>query len=185
MQPPDHILAAFTLFGSQYPSWKVSDDTLKSWTALTSDMDPKDLLRASIEHCRTSKWPPTVAEIRELSVRPSAASPSPEAAWAEVMGEIRRVGWCGAPKFSTPDIERAARSIGSWKTLCSQTTDQLAANRAHFYRAYEAMARTAKREEECVQIDGLLERARLTGAPMLQRGADIYGVPEHGFDDEG
>ena len=67
MQIPDHISAMFTLFGSAYPSWKINEDTIRCLAALTSDIEPQSLLRSAIEHCRTSKWPPTAADLIALS----------------------------------------------------------------------------------------------------------------------
>ena len=84
----------------------------------------------------TEKWPPTVADIRQLCAdMMGALSPAPEDAWAEVMRVARVYGsTMQIPPWSHPAIEQAVNSIGYREICMSDRVDVL---RAHFTKTYE------------------------------------------------
>jgi len=179
---PTPILTAFAALGRAYRNWPITDDVIITWTGLLQDVPPDEFLRAAIEHARTSKFPPTPAEIAALALRPDQEQLTAEEAWSEVMSEIRRVGWCGVPTLSTPQIERALAGLGSWRSICSQTTEQLAANRAHFLRLYSAFAKVKAREVACLEADEIAAKL-MGGAPRKERLEAMYGAPECDLDE--
>lgn len=179
---PEHIGRMFALFSTTYPSWKFNEATMETWAKLLVDVEPAALLTAAAQHARTSKFHPTPAEIRDLSVSPDKLGLSPEEAWAEVMKQIRSVGWNGTPKFSSEAVKRAVSALGSWRTICSQTSNEIAANRAHFFRTYAAFAGSARRQ---LEYDSAREVAELVGGTRMLRGQDeMYGCDPRTLDFE-
>ncbi len=172
------IIKAFMVLRKCYPNWSVDPETVAVWDAILADVPPDDVLRAAIEWSRTpSEFPPRPGQIRAMAVKPEEAALSPEEAWGEVMSEIRRVGWNGTPVWSSEAVSRAARALGSWRTLCSQRTDELSANRAHFMRFYGAFSAKAIRGKEQIAMAPILNL--MTGkAPMLRSPAEMYGGGE-------
>lgn len=170
------VLGAFAILGKTYRTWEIDDATIKTYALLLSDIPPKDFLRACVEHIRVSKFAPTPAEIRELAVRPDQERLTAEEAWSEVMGEIRRVGWIGAPQFSNDEVQHAASALGSWRTLCSQTAEQLAANRAHFMRMYGSFAKSAQRDVACLEADEIVAQLWNGSKSRPDRLAAMYGA---------
>jgi len=180
---PTPVLQAFALFGRFYRTWVIDESVIASWWALLSDVPPDQFLRAAIEHSRASTFPPTPAELRKLALRPEQEGLTAEDAWSEVIGEIRRVGWCGKPQWSTPQAERAAAALGSWRTLCSQTSNELAANRAHFFRLYSAFAGRAEREVACLEAEQITAGLLGGNKPREQRLQTMYGVKAEELDE--
>lgn len=182
MTHPD-IVKAFILLQRAYPRWAITPEVVDSWAMLLEGTPPAEILRGAVEYMRgpSAEYPPSIGQIRTLAVRPDEERLSPEEAWSEVVGEIRRVGWIGTPQYSTEAIKRAASSLGSWRTLCSQTSDDLAANRAHFYRSYSAFAHRATREAEHIALGPIMDKLLGSGATMLKKPDEMYGgaIPEN------
>ena len=77
----------------------------------------------------TEKFPPTLAEFKELlvkTVKPDSLM-SPEKAWDIVSEAVRRFGSYGQEKafetFSEP-IKRSVRSVGGWQKICQTELGQ-------------------------------------------------------------
>lgn len=58
-------------------------------------------------------------------------------AWAEVLGQVNKVGSYGQPKFSSGAIQKSVEAIG-WRQICLSETPMI--ERAHFLRIYETIA---------------------------------------------
>lgn len=72
---------------------------------------------AALVAIRSCKFFPKPVELRELIL----GTPEGHAddAWAELIREVRRVGYIGAPSFSDERTERAINETwGSWRRLC-------------------------------------------------------------------
>lgn len=179
------FLKALKVLSVTYPAWKVDEETVAVWAALLSDVQPEEVLRAAIEWCRTpSEFPPKPGEIRALAMKPEDAPLTAEEAWGQVMSEIRRVGWIGTPVWTSEAVKRAASALGSWRTLCSQTSDQLSANRAHFMRIYAAFAQKHGRMAEQNALAPIVDLMLGTGAKMLQDTKSMYGASKTELESE-
>jgi hypothetical protein len=93
-------------------------------------------------------------------------APSPEEAWGLVFGQIESRGYYQGPTDLPPAIRRAVDAIG-WQRLC--TTENLEADRAHFFRVYSAF------REKAVQT----EIEALTGSESLALRARAILEIEH------
>lgn len=95
----------------------VSEVRIESYFSALSDLPMPALGLAVRSAVRTLKWFPKPVELREMVL--GAAGDNADAAWAEVMTQIRRVGYIGTPTFTDPNTGRAVDEIwGSWRRLC-------------------------------------------------------------------
>ena len=127
-----------------YPTFELTDDRVSIYVKLLADLDAEALIAACQQHIATSKFPPTVAELREACAsltRP--ALPAWADAWGEVLDAIRRVGYLGRPSFSHPLITQAVQGMGGWKMLCAMEISETATQRAQFRDVYNAYATRA------------------------------------------
>ena len=127
-----------------YPTFELTDDRVSIYVKLLADLDAEALIAATQQHIATSKFPPTVAELREACAsltRP--ALPAWADAWGEVLEAIRRVGYLGQPSFSHPLITQAVQGMGGWKLLCAMEISETATQRAQFRDVYNAYASRA------------------------------------------
>ena len=155
MTVPKHIVRLFGILTSCYPNWQVSEATIETWAELLADTKASDLIRAAAHHVRTSRFPPTVAEILALSRE--ASNVNAEEAWLEVGLAIKTVGYTGQPKWSHPQIERAVAAVGGWRGLCSTLSSDMGVARAHFLRCFDSYVGRDRDEEERTAIEGLAE----------------------------
>lgn len=118
--------------------------TISLWASMLADL-PKELAQAALQrHISMSRFPPTIAEIREhaAAIVPSEL-PLAEAAWGEVVKQMQRVGYMGTPQWSHPLIGDAVdRLWGSWKRACESSMIETAGvDRAQFCRMFETLSK--------------------------------------------
>ena len=155
-----------------YPTFELTDDRVSIYVKLLADLDAEALIAACQQHIATSKFPPTVAELREACAsltRP--ALPAWADAWGEVLEAIRRVGYLGQPSFSHPLITQAVHSMGGWKLLCAMEISETATQRAQFRDVYNAYATRAARDAD------LLPAARAIAAQHGALPAPVEATP--------
>lgn len=179
---PDHIKTIFAAFAVAYPNWELFkkstaeiEAAMQTWAMLLADADPRELVQAAVTHTRTSRFAPTVAEIRERCTPPKDKPIGAEEAWAQVMEGIRRNGYMRQPKFADPRIVRAIEAVGGWHNLATQLTADVPMNRAHFLRCFAAYQETATDTREYNATHELLTGAaeRIGGGGKL---AQLYGA---------
>jgi hypothetical protein len=177
MATAEEILKVFALLRANY-HYALKDMTAEQisdlqvlWCELLRDVDGGLLRAAALQHASTSKWFPTVAELREAAadiVSPDHRMTAMEA-WGEVARQIREIGSYGKPEFSNPLIRRLVTDMG-WLNLC--VSGMPGADRARFIEGYNALMLREKREtmelpqvtDARQQFRALAEKKRL-GAP--------------------
>ncbi len=118
-----------------WPAARMTPDTARVYCECLVDLE-HDAARAAVDRLiATSKWAPTIAEVRSASV--SDSSESAELAWASVIKAVRTVGVHRKPSFSDPATVAAVAAMG-WRSICSAREDMAGASRAHFVKAYQA-----------------------------------------------
>lgn len=81
------------------------------------DLEIDDVNRAVRRALKDCRFFPKPVELRELVLGNSDGHA--DAAWGEVVREVRRVGYMGTPAFSDARTMRVIREIwGSWSRLC-------------------------------------------------------------------
>ena len=148
------MLALVVLASSSYPSMQSKDPQpiVTAWSLMLADIPLEILQAAVLKVCRESEFFPSVAQIvaaaAELDPR-NEKLPTAAEAWEEVEQQICAAGIYKSPVFSSELVRRAARSIG-WLQLCS--SENPAADRAHFLRLYESMHSKRKEAKEIEQV---------------------------------
>ena len=148
------MLALVVLASSSYPSMQSKDPQpiVSAWSLMLADIPLEILQAAVLKVCRESEFFPSVAQIvaaaEELDPR-SEKLPTAAEAWEEVEQQICAAGIYKPPVFSSELVRRAARAIG-WLQLCS--SENPAADRAHFLRLYESMKNKRKEAREIEQV---------------------------------
>lgn len=120
-----------------YPRQEIQPGTVKVYQETLQDIDPDLLKSAVLKHISKSPWFPSVSELRDAAaslIEQANGEPDAFTAWAEVMGEIRRVGSYGTPNFSSQRIHKAVDGIGGWRELCM--SENTISDRARFVEAY-------------------------------------------------
>lgn len=146
MAKPEQVQKLLDIIVDAYPQFELSPGRIDLYKKMLSDLDVEALAAAVKQHIATSKFPPTIAELRQGAATVSGpALPSYADAWEEVLGEVRRVGYLGAPSFSHPLIAKAVAVMG-WRDLCASDVSETATWRAQFRDIYNSYAARAAQE---------------------------------------
>ena len=166
MADKDSVMRVIRLLMENWPREEMSEARAGLYCRLLTDI-PSDILEAACLQCiATSKFFPTVAELRDaaLAMTPEMDGlPTAGEAWGEVLREIWRTGtdqWHGPPVFSHALIERTMKAMG-WRNIC--LSEDGMADRAHFMRIYDAL-----RQRHSAQARTLPEVRVLTDALRLK-----------------
>lgn len=118
--------------------------TINLWASMLADLSKELALAALQRHISTSRFPPTIAELREqaAAIVPTDL-PLAEAAWGEVLKQMQKVGYMGTPEWSHPLIGQAVdRLWGNWKRACESSMIETAGvDRAQFCRMFETLSK--------------------------------------------
>lgn len=130
------------ILANAYPAARVTEETSELYEAMLADLDFGAVQRAAARHIATSKWFPTVAELRAAAVE-VALGPRRTGleAWGDVVAAIRFVGAYGAPRFDDALVAECVRTLG-WRGLC--LGDNEVSDRARFSELYESLAQRAR-----------------------------------------
>ncbi len=135
------------LLAAAYPHFELREQTVEVYVMAFHDV-PEQVLEAAAKDCiTTNKFFPSVAELRDRCFEiftGARYAPSAYDAWAEVIGAISTHDALHRPSFSTPAINRALQGIGGWRHVC--LSENIVADRARFYQAYESILRRDMRQ---------------------------------------
>jgi len=163
MKPSESAELVMLLLGA-YPQAKPSSATSQVYELMLSDLDLGSARAAVQKLIATSRFMPTVAEVRcaaaDLEHGPVRAGAE---AWLDVVAEIRRIGIYSAPRFDDAIVASIVSRWG-WRALCDSPNE--AADRARFVEMYDSLARQARDRE----VSGLA-LAPASETKRLKRGA--------------
>jgi hypothetical protein len=135
------------VLAASYPAAKGDAGTVAAYQRMLGDLDYPAANAAVERLIATSKWLPTVAEIREatLALNVGEIRPGGEA-WGDVPRAIRRYGYMRTPgqdfDFDDPAVAAAVKAM-SWQELCS--SENAVADRARFIELYDQLAARSRR----------------------------------------
>lgn len=133
---------------ASYPTAKTVERTSELYETMLADLDFAVARKAVTRLIVTSKWLPTIAEIREsctaLVHGPLRAGGE---AWRDAIGEVRRGGRYAQPRFADALVGETIRLWGSWQGFCDSPEDD-PGGRARFIELYEQLA--ARRRADVV-----------------------------------
>lgn len=132
---------------SVYPNFGVkSPEQVEFWYTMLKDIPYETLSVAVKKHISQNKWPPTIADLREQASETREELPSASDAWGEVQRAIRHYGSYReqeALESLPPIIRRTVKGL-NYKSLCLSENEM--ADRAHFFKTYNAMAEREKKD---------------------------------------
>lgn len=139
------------------PTFIPDQDAFNMWFALIGDLQYEVCNVAIQKYMLTNKFPPTVADIRELaSGVVNGDSLTWGESWERAMTAVRRYGHTNVAKALDsldPLTRKCVDSIG-FMTLC--TSENIMVERAHFQKIFDVMA---KREQQDKQMPLQLKQA--------------------------
>lgn len=155
-----------------YPNTEVTPQTVAMYLRLLQDIPPADLQTVVDQAVATSRFLPTIAELRDMyhALR-NVGRLTWADAWDMVQREIRRVGSYGTPQLADPITAQVVKAMG-WKAMCASPLENVATDRAQFrdmYNAFAAREETAQKllpqaRELAERIGGPVEVRQLLGA---------------------
>lgn len=148
----------------------VNDETLsESWYRMLFDLTNEQFIYAVEVLVKTSKFAPTIAEIREKALEYGREDElSSEEAWMVVYEDVHRYGIYNEPHYEDWKLECAKNAIG-WQTLCDMTEETKGVVRAHFMRMYDSFKNRQKQLE--LTNNPTLERTILQLLKRLEGGS--------------
>ena len=176
MTQREWLQIAVVLAAAYGPDW--GKERIVLMGEMLNDLPADAVFRGALRHIQRSKWPPTVAELREAAAEDDAdPTLDAERAWGQVIREIRRVGWPGTPHWDDPLLPTVMRDLGwegqGWVDLCASDVNAMAAHRAHFVRWYTSAAQRHRRAADAPALERVWQRL----LPELRK---IGQLPEEG-----
>ena len=131
-----------------FPNTKIEEATVDVYRESLLDLPYAQTADAAKIIVKTARFFPSIAEIRETTLRhmPAAYIPTSSEAWANVADQLQQSGTWHAPTFAHPLIAQAVRTMG-WYDLCR--SDNQMTDRAHFMRLYSDLRDTSWRQALC------------------------------------
>lgn len=119
------------------------------WFRELKDLDAVKLTLAARKFVSTSKFPPTIAELREAAAEiENGEMPAWEDGWQEIVRAIRKYGYYKpeeALDSMTPLTRQCAERLG-FLNLC--TSENLQVDRANFRMIYTELSERRRKEEQ-------------------------------------
>lgn len=169
MAKTDEVTDVIAALVDAYPRAGIEARTVRVYCMALADIPVAELRAAAMKLIGSSRFFPSVAEIREAwALAKTGPKRSGLDAWGDVLREVQRVGWYGTPALEDPIAAAAVKVLG-WRALCE--SDNQAADRAHFAKAYESIA---ARNLEAVQLGKAGMRPELPPA----RPSAVRELPE-------
>ena len=143
----------------------LSEQQLEFYVEMLKDVHPGILAVAVRKLINTSKFLPTIAEIREAAnavddIANGCVGLDADQAWGIVQKAIKSVGQYAKPVFEDEVLAETVDHLG-WKDICQTPVDDTAILRAQFRKAFETN-RERRKERKAFQTaaDGALQAQR-------------------------
>jgi hypothetical protein len=155
-----------------FPQARVTPGTSPVYERMLADLDYVAAQAAVERLIATSRFMPTVAELRStvLDLTHGERRPGGEA-WGDVLKAIGRVGKYRTPTFADQSVARAVTALG-WENICD--SDNQVADRARFIELYDQLATSERKERSA----GHLPAAERFRAALAARSATAVGAGE-------
>lgn len=152
---------------SAYPRQEFPEDTVRIYALSLADLPAKLGQQAVMELIRTSKWTPTIAEIRQRAAEIGRPMPAVDEAWSEAQRAARgfKPGVLMDVHWSTDEVAEAVAAIGGlWGIAMTSRPEVL---QRQFTETYNALRQ--RRLDQLQVTPGLLgevveQRQMLEGA---------------------
>lgn len=154
------VTKVVTVLVAAFPNSHVTEDTSAVYESALVDLDYEQVDAAVGRLLRTSRFMPSIAEIREAVIEAGSGQPRPGGdAWGDVIAAVHRYGSRRDPVFADPLVGRCVSSFG-WEDLC--LSENSTADRARFIELYDRIAR-AQRKEGQASIGARMPKIAIRG----------------------
>lgn len=146
-------------------------ESIKIWFQMLQDLSYKQLNVAIQKYMLTNKFPPTIADIREISANVvNGDLPDWGEGWEQVLKAIRRYGMYRideAMETFDPITKRCVERLG-FRNIC--LSEDISIDRANFRMIYEQLAEREKKDAQIpVKLSQMIEGIRGERL-MLEKG---------------
>ncbi len=168
MTKKEAAIVVFELLSNYPNSERVGQATIEAYEKNLADLDFESARSAVARLAQTSKFIPTIAEVRAAArdLRTGAKRTGLEG-WGDVVRAIQYVGSYRTPTFDDPIVAHVVRCLG-WREVC--LGDNESALRARFVEAYESISDREFREE------AVAEPLRLAAPPAPRSGMSLLAA---------
>lgn len=155
------------------PTFIPDADAFNMWFALIGDL-PYEVCNVSIQkYMLTNKFPPTVAEIREMAANVVGGDPLTWGeSWERALNAVRRFGSYNkvdALNSLDPLTRKCVESIG-YMELCM--SENIMVERAHFQKVFEVYQKREQTDKQMpVALQQAISKLQLKGMDVLQLGS--------------
>jgi hypothetical protein len=167
MASKETVAKAFVLLSANWPTYAFTATTMPTYQRMLEDL-PDAVLEAAVLDCiATSRFFPTVAEIREAAaniVTDAVHATNEYDAWAEVKKAVSRTQWT----WSDPMIGAAMQRVGGLHAFGMSEMSDEPSWRSRFIECYRML-----RARERRQMTMLPQVRELTERLALERGEDV------------
>lgn len=134
---------------ASFPNAKATDETIGAYVRMLADLDYTAASAAVERLLATSRFLPSIAEIREASLTLHVGEQRPGGeAWGEVLKAIGRYGYTRTPgvdfHFDDPVVAECVSAL-RWRELCDSENQE--ADRARFIELYDKLAAQQRRRQ--------------------------------------
>lgn len=160
------------------PTFIPDQDAFNMWYALMGDL-PYDVCAVAIKkYMLTNKFPPTVAEIRELATNVVNGDPLTWGeSWERALTAVRKYGSYNkmeALDSLDPLTRKCVESIG-YMELCM--SENIMVERAHFQKVFEVFVKREQTDKQIpLALQQTISRMQLKGMDTLAIGGGTDGV---------
>lgn len=170
------IIKLLTPYLMAYPQSRMNEGGLIVYAKALRALPLEQIEAAMNKLLMTMKFFPSVAEIfaeAESVTRyiNGAEDKSPDEAWSEVVRQMQVAFVYKKPQFSTPEIEKAALSMG-WDALCQVQTEGMNTARSQFVKFYESVLRRKREAKTNADVIAMLPTEKVQ-ALLHRTGAKL------------
>lgn len=170
------IIKLLTPYLMAYPQNRMDENGLIVYAKALRSLSLEQIEAAMNKLLRTMRFFPSVAEIyaeAESVTRyiNGVEDKSPDEAWLEVVRQMQEAFVYKKPTFSTPEIERAALSMG-WDALCQVPTEGMNTARSQFVKFYEGVLKRKSEAKANADVVAMLPSEKVQ-ALMQRTGAKL------------
>lgn len=162
------FLVISSMIKAAYPNSMVMPDrnSMDFWFEMLKDLQYEACKNSVVEIVSTSKFPPSIAEIREkCATKTNSKIKSPGEAYESVMTAISKFGRNEPQKaYETLDeaTVKAVKQLG-YVYLCN--SENMMADRANFFKVYEVIAKEKQTE---IQIPKIAQKGSSEGNKQIE-----------------
>lgn len=156
-------------------------DAFQIWYALLGDLDYRVLNAAIQKYMLTNKFPPTIADLREIAATiENGELPDWGEAWESVLRVIRRYGSYGEAEAmaSLDELTRSVVRRLGFRNLCM--SENINQDRANFRMIYEQVSERARSQNALpIALNNTIKLLNKNNVNMLEFGAGGFANGEY------